>query len=179
LKTSRANTDEQTQNVKAAAKAFDEYGDFIYTIICCKVKDKAQADDLFQDFFLSLVSNPLPSDNRNIKGYLYRAIINDIFDSVRRIERYQAQLHRYSEHSRRSSVEESPENGLIETEEMDKILSVIERRLQNSEARAVTLRYVRDYKIKDIASEMSINNTAAWRYISRGLKKMRFFLRIG
>jgi RNA polymerase sigma-70 factor, ECF subfamily len=179
LKASRANTDEHTQNVKAAASVFDKYEDFIYTIICYKVKDKAQADDLFQDFFLSLVSNPLPSDDRNVKGYLYRAIMNDIFDNVRRTERYQAQLQRYSKHLRYSSAEENPENALIKTEEIDSILSVIEKQLQNSESHAVTLRYVKDYKIKDIAAEMSVNNTAAWRYIAEGLKKIRFFLRVG
>jgi RNA polymerase sigma factor (sigma-70 family) len=177
LQRRRRNTNENIQNMKTAAGLFNKYGDFIYTVIRYKVRDKAMADDLFQDFFLSLVSNP-PSDDRNIKGYLYRAIINDIVDNARRIDRYQAQLQRYSEHLMRSVAGENPENVLVEAEEMDKIFSVIERRLQNSEARAVTLRYVKDYKIKDVAAEMKINNTAAWRYITGGLKKIRFFLRM-
>jgi RNA polymerase sigma factor (sigma-70 family) len=178
LQYSRRNTNENIQNMKTAAGLFNKYGDFIYTVIRYKVRDKAMADDLFQDFFLSLVSNPPPSDDQNIKGYLYKAIINDIFDNARRIARYQAQLQRYSKHPRYSSAEENPENILIETEEMDKIHSVIKRRLQDSEARAVTLRYIKDHKIKDIAAEMRINNTAAWRYITEGLKKIRFFLRM-
>ena len=167
------------QNVKAAAGVFKEYGDFIYTIICYEVKDKTMADDLFQDFFLSIVSNPPPSDAQNIKGYLYKAIINDIIDNVRRVNRYQAQLQRYSESFVYSAAAENPENVLIEEEEMDKVFSAIQRRLQDCEASAVTLRYVKDYKIKDVADEMKINNTAACRYIAEGIKKIRLFLRVG
>ena len=172
-------TDDYNQNVKAAAGVFKEHGNFIYTIIFYKVKDKTMADDLFQDFFLSVVANPPPSDMPNIKGYLYKAIINDIVDNVRRMNRYQAQLQRYSENFAYSSVAENPENALIESEEMDKVFSVIQRRLQDSEASAVTLKYMKDYTIKDIAAEMSINNTAAWKCITKGLKKIRLFLRVG
>ncbi|MHC4792547.1 MAG: RNA polymerase sigma factor, partial [Planctomycetota bacterium] len=65
-------------NVNHAAKIFSEYGDFIRGVIRYQVGNDAQADDLFQDFFLSLVSRPVPADIQNIKKYLYRAITNDI-----------------------------------------------------------------------------------------------------
>jgi len=48
---------------------------------------------------------------------------------ARQIDKYRSQLQRYPEHLRYSSAEEYPENVLIKTEEMDKILSVIKRRL--------------------------------------------------
>ena len=172
------NTNENAQNVKTAAGIFKEYGDFIYAIIHYKVKDKTMADDLFQDFFLSIVSNPPPSSNQNIKGYLYRAIINDIVDNARRINRYQSQLQRYSERLVYSAAGKRPENVLIESEEIDKVFSVIESQLQDSEASAVTLRYMKDYKIKDVAVAMKTNNTTAWRYITEGIKKIRCLLRM-
>lgn len=171
------SADGNTRNVKTAASIFKEYGDFIYTIISYKVKDKTLADDLYQDFFLSIASNPPPADNQNIKGYLYKAIINDIVDNSRRINRYQTQLQRYSECLVYSDAQESPENLLMEAEEIDKVLSVIEGQLQDSEASAVTLRYMQDYKIRDVAVAMKTNNTAAWRCVVEGVKKIRFFLR--
>ena len=50
------NRNNQANRVSIAAKVFGEYGDFIHAVIRCKVRNEAQADDLFQDFFLSLVS---------------------------------------------------------------------------------------------------------------------------
>lgn len=173
-----ANSNNHKGGVDIAAKIFGEYGDFIYTVIRYKVRDEAQADDLFQDFFLSLVSRPLPPDIQNIKGYLHRAIINDIADSVRRVERYQTRLRRYAERLKYFRTEDSPENALIEAEEIDKMFKLIERRLQRNEAQAIFLRYRNNYKIKEVAKKMGINDNAAWRYIYKGLRKIRQFLRI-
>ena len=72
-----------SENVNSATKIFDEYGDFIYSVIRYKVKDEASAEDLYQDFFLSLVSSPIRKEVKDMKSYLYRAIINKIFDTKR------------------------------------------------------------------------------------------------
>jgi RNA polymerase sigma factor (sigma-70 family) len=172
-----ATIDNQVHNVNIAAEIFTKYGDFIHGIIRCKVGDDGRVDDLFQNFFLSLVSKPPSSNIKNIKGYLYRAIINDIIDNTRRIERYQSQMHRYAEHLQYSIIEDSPENALIEAEEMNKMFECIKRQLQHSEAQAIILRYRNNYKIKEVAAAMGVNNIAAWRYISRGLKNIRRILR--
>jgi DNA-directed RNA polymerase specialized sigma24 family protein len=71
------DTSKCRNNVGLAAKIFAEYGDFIRMVIRYKVKNEAQADDLFQDFFLSLVVSPLPAgehSGRNIlmgQSFLY------------------------------------------------------------------------------------------------------------
>lgn len=174
--------EEHTYNYEArvniATKVFEEYGDFIHTVIHYKVKNEAQADDLFEDFFLSLVSNPPPPVLQNIKGYLYRAITNDIIDSTRRVEKYQLHIRRYTENLERSATEKRPEKVLIEAEEIDKMLKLIKKRLQDDEAQAIILRYRNNYKIKEIASEMDINYKATWRCISEGLRKIQKFLKI-
>lgn len=179
IEMSDTGVNEYNQNVKAAAGVFKEYGDFIYTIIFYKVKDKTLADDLYQDFFLSMVANPPTCNEHNIKAYLYKAIINDIIDSIRRKDRYQAKLQRYCDKMANSSPIGNPEKELIDKEEIDKVFSVIQRKLRDSEADAVTLKYMENYTIRDIASEMSINNTAAWKYVTRGLEKIRLFLKVG
>jgi len=173
-----ANTNNYAVRVDIVAKVFEEYGDFIHVVIRCKVRNEAQADDLFQDFFLSLVSKPPPPALQNIKGYLYRAITNDIIDSTRRVEKYQIRIRRYAEHLKHSTAEKSPENALIEAEQMDKMLKLLERHLQCNEARAIILRYRNHCKIKEVAAKLGINDNATWRYISKGLRKIRRFLRV-
>jgi len=170
------NRNNQTNCVNIAAKVFGEYGDFIHAIIRCKVRDETQADDLFQDFFLSLVSNPPSAEIQNIKGYLYRAITNDIVDSRRRVENYQTRIRRYAERLEYSTTENNPENALIEAEEMSKIFKLIERRLRRSEAKAIILRYSNRYKIKEVAEKMHVSSITIRGYISDGLKKIRKFL---
>ena len=130
-----------------AAEIFTKYGDFIRGVIQCKVADKGEVDDLFQNFFLSLVSRPPAPNVKNIKGYLYKAILNDIIDNSRRIERYQNRVHRYAEFLSYSTIEDNSENVLIEAEEMAKMFECIEKQLEHSEARAVILRYKNNYKI--------------------------------
>ena len=171
------NSKQPEYNVNVAAEIFAEHWDFIYAIIQAKVRDKEQTDDLFQNFFLSLAARPPSPNIRNVKGYLYRAIINDVIDNTRQMERYQRQVYRYAEHLGYSSSKDSPENTLIEAEEMSKMLDCIEKRLHRSEAKAVILRYKNNYKIKKVAAAMGVNNTLAWRYISKGVIKIRHFLR--
>lgn len=163
-------------NVERAAEIFSKYGDFILAIIRYQVSNDSQADDLFQNFFLSLVSRPLPAGIQNIKSYLYRAITNDIIDAVRRVEKHQAMMHRYAERLDYSINKSSPENALIEIEETNKMLKLIKGRLPCSEAQAIALRYRHNYSIKEIAKKMKVNSRTVSRYISVGLSKLRQFL---
>jgi RNA polymerase sigma factor (sigma-70 family) len=171
------NSKQQEYNVNVAAEIFAEHRDFIYAIIRAKARNREQTDDLFQNFFLSLVARPPSPCIRNIKGYLYRAIINDVIDNTRQMERYQNQVYRYAEHLGCSLVEDSPETALIEAEEMGKMVDCIEKHLHSSEAKAIILRYKNNYKIKKVAAAMGVNNTLAWRYISKGVIKIRHFFR--
>ena len=93
------DTDNCDENVRIAAKIFAEYGDFIYNVILSKLKNKTEVDDLYQDFFLALVSKPVPPGIQNIKSYLYKAISNDIVDAYRRTQRYQELLNSFARSS--------------------------------------------------------------------------------
>jgi len=165
-------------NVDVAAKIFVEYGDFIHTVIRHQVKNETQADDLFQDFFLSLVASPLPAGVRNIKGYLYRAITNDIIDATHRVERYWNHVHKYSEYLEHPINKRTPENAFINVEETNKMFVLIKRRLTNSQYQAMALRYRTDHSIKEVAEKMGVKSTSVSRYISIGLKKIRQSLKL-
>jgi RNA polymerase sigma factor (sigma-70 family) len=162
-------------SVNITAKIFAEHADFIYAIICSKVRNEAQADDLYQDFFLSLVCKPVPAGIKDIRSYLYRAITNDIIDADRRVKRYQARIRKYAEVLNYITNNNTPENALI-AEENDKIFKLIGRCLPSSEAQAITLRFRNNHDIEEVAAEMNVNRRSVSRYISVGLKKMRQFL---
>jgi RNA polymerase sigma factor (sigma-70 family) len=169
--------DNYAARVNIAAKVFGQYGDFIHAVIRCKVRNEAQADDLFQDLFLSIVSKP-PSSLQNIKGYLYKAITHDIVDAIRRVERYESHLRKYGEKLNYSINKNGLENTLIEREELDKLFTLIKKRLPESESKAIALRYRDSHSTKEIAEKMGVEKRTVSSYISMGLKKIRRLLMI-
>ena len=165
-------------NVGLAAEIFAEYGDFIHMVIFSQVKNKARIDDIFQDFFLSLVRKPIPQDVKNIKGYLYRAITNDIIDATRRVNKYSYHMHKYHEYPNHSINKRTPENAFIKVEETNKMFELIKGRLTNSQYQAMALRYGTHHSIKEVAEKMNVKSTSVSRYISIGLKKIRQSLKL-
>jgi len=160
-------------NVGTATRIFTEYRDFIHMVICSQVKNKSHADDLFQDFFLSLVAKPIPQNVKNIKSYLYRAISNDIVDTQRQAERHKEKIKKYKERCNFSINKSEPENALIKDEQMNKMFELIKGRLTSSQSEAITLRYVTNHTIEEVAEKMGVKRTSASRYICTGLRKMR------
>ena len=74
--------------VRAASEVFAEHGRFIRSVIRFQIHDESRVEDLYQEFFLYLVRTPLPSDVRNVRSYLFRALIHDAVDMSRRLEKY-------------------------------------------------------------------------------------------
>jgi RNA polymerase sigma factor (sigma-70 family) len=174
---STAESQEVIQSSTArAAKIFSLHGDFIRSVIRYRVKEEILVDDVFQDFFLSLVARPVPPDVRNIKNYLYRAIINHSFDAVKRVARYHDQVKRYANRIKKTINNDLPENALIEAEETQKMFQAIEHLLPVSESQAVTLKFRNDYNVGDVAKKMAVNRRSVSRYLSIGLKKLRGLL---
>ncbi len=168
--------DECGYSVEAAARVFLEHGEFIRTVIRQKVRNKAEVEDFVQDFFLSLVSRPLPGDVRNIRSYLYRAIMNDIVDSRRRLRLYHAAIREHHTYSVSTNAQDEPGSVLADIEETVKFFGSIEERLSSSEAQAVILRYRDDCSTKEAARKMKVKPQTVSRYLSVGLSKLREFL---
>ncbi|MHC4106008.1 MAG: RNA polymerase sigma factor [Planctomycetota bacterium] len=172
-----SQTGDCRKNVGNAAEIVSEYSDFIYMVICSQVKNKSRVDDIFQDFFISLVSKPIPNDVKNIKSYLYRAISNDIVDTQRQSERYREQIKKYRERCDFSINKSQPENALVKEEQMNKMFDFLKGRLTSSQSQAIALRYGTNYTIKEVAREMGVKSTSVSRYICTGLRRMRKYFR--
>jgi RNA polymerase sigma factor (sigma-70 family) len=156
-------------------KIFAEYGEFILSVIKAKVRDSGVVDDLFQDFFLSLVRKPLPDEIKNIKAYLYRSIINDIIDYTRRTK-YKKLETSYDELRCDVVSDARAEKSLSNKEQAVKIYDLIDQKLPSSESTAVRLRYKENQNISEIAERMNITKRSVARYVSSGLRTIREYV---
>ena len=167
------------RNRNIAADIFAKYGDFIYKVICSKTSNKAQIDDLYQDFFLSLVSNPIDPDLNNIKSYLYQAIMNDITDASRRTKRYQELINNYSNNFNFTINKSVSINANNSEGEIERVFKLVREGLSPSEAKAIALRYKDNCNNEEIAEKIGAKKESVSRYICVALKKIRQMLAAG
>ncbi len=167
------NRTELRNRVLQAAKIYDEYGDEIRSIICFNIQDEAKADDLFQEFFISLVRNPVPPDVKDIKSYLYRAVTNDVIDSSRQVKNHQEGIQKYAELNMYSDSQEDPQERAIDAEETKKMFELIETRLSQRESEVVAHRFGLGLTISDTAEKIRVDRRSVSRYLSTAMKKMR------
>lgn len=159
--------------VRKAAALFAAYGSFIRAVIHFQAKNQFREDDLYQAFFLSLVHKPMPVDVRNVKGYLYRAIIHDVIDSTRRLDRHQHCLAEYAQEIRISINKSTPGDAIVMRDERESAFRCLTRQLRQREAEAVMLRYRDGYSIDEIASQMGVDKRTVSRYLSAALRRLR------
>lgn len=164
------------KRVKLATVIFDKYGAQIRAIINFNITDKSKIDDVFQDFFLSIVHKPVPEGTENIEGYLYRAVINDVIDAARRTKSYRVRIQKYAEY-REYIIYEDPQNIVIQAEERQKMFQLIKRLLPPREAEAVVERYGHDRSIGNASKRMRVNKRTFSRYLCIRLKKIRRLFR--
>jgi RNA polymerase sigma factor (sigma-70 family) len=163
-------------NIQRAAVIFFEHGDFIRTVIRRKVHDESRVEDLFQDFFLSLATRPIPPDVRNIRSFIYKALINDITDRHRSFERRNNLTYNYANFYSKAINNCSVEDAIIEKEQTEKMIELLRKRATKNEAKAIALRYCDNLCVGDVADRMGINKRSVSSYISAGLRKVRQFL---
>jgi RNA polymerase sigma factor (sigma-70 family) len=162
--------------LRLATKVFEQYGREIRTIIHSHLNDHSNADDLFQDFFLSLVHKPIPPKATNVKAYLYRAIRNDVLDAARRAKKYRTRIRKYAQHRTCSAAQRNPENILIQAEQAQKMLQIAQQHLPPHEAEALMRRYRHDQNTANAAQTMHISKRSFSRYVCTGLQKVRQFV---
>jgi RNA polymerase sigma factor (sigma-70 family) len=171
-----AKTKSYTNPVDYAAQIITEYEDFIRSVIRLHIKNKISEDDLFQDFFLSLVARPIPTSIEDIKSYIYKAILHDVADSNRKKYRYMTNIKKYCKKNKNTINKNNPADALIEEEEINSMCELIKEQSSSSGYNAIILRYRDGYSIQRVAEEMGVKNTSVRRYISVGLNRVRKYL---
>jgi RNA polymerase sigma factor (sigma-70 family) len=176
----RRNGRPGSEVVRATARIFDEYGGFIRAVIRFQAHNRPDQEDLFQEFFLTLIRKPVPADVRSIKSYLYRAIVSHVLDSARVRENYHRAVKKYSKASRVSINSHLLRNAFIEDrEERDATIANYARHLQDREAQAFVLRYRDNCSNGEIAARMGVNAKTVSRYLSESHKRLRGTLALG
>ncbi len=162
-------TDAQ-QNVRSASHIFARHGTFILTVIRSKVQNPTVVEDLYQDFFLMLVANPIPQDVKNIKGSCQGTIEIHITDALRRRGIYRKHLHHYPGIDARPAPDHDAE---LPHEEIDNLFHLIDQKLPPAHARALNLKYKKHMNLRQIAEKMDVEKKSVIKYISSGLRKVR------
>jgi RNA polymerase sigma factor (sigma-70 family) len=164
---------DRKEAVEAAAALFREHGAFIRATIRFLAKSEFQVDDLFQQFFISLVNRPVPAGIENVKSYLYRAITNDIVDSARRRARQRKHFEKLAEELRNSIHKRASAYAVIPEHGGDTTLTCLTRQLRKREAEAVMLRYQDDRSIPEIARIMGVDGRTVSHYLAAALRHLR------
>jgi len=162
--------------VRSAAEVFAKYGNQIRAIIHFHVKDKSRADDVFQEFFVSLVHNPIPPHIEDVEAYLYRALTNDVIDVWRQVSNHRDGIQEYAESHRYDMIQEDPQSSFIQVEATREMFRLIERRLPKCEAAVLWQRVGNGLNVSDTAKRTHIDKRSVARYLSLARKRMRKFI---
>lgn len=161
------------QKVDLATQIFDEHGASIRAMIRRHVNKREDEEDIFQNLYLSLVCNPIPSPLTNTLAYLNTVIKNDVIDAARRRKSYQDMVSRYAVSQTQEEIDSSPENEVIREEEAQRIATFVRSSLPAHEARAVIERYGYGRTTADAAKHMQVKERTVSRYLCVGLKRIR------
>ncbi len=162
---------ESRDNVSVVTQIFEEYGEFIREII--QRWSPADMEDLFQDFFLFLVSKPIPDYVQNIKGYICRALTNDIHDFFRQSTSYRARLKRYAGMLRYVLPVKTGSQTCMDQDTAEHIFRLAEKRLPPYLARTFRLHFREQCNIREISARIGVPPRAVSVYLSKAVKYVR------
>jgi RNA polymerase sigma factor (sigma-70 family) len=169
---SEKNSPSQTEARKRASCLFQEHEDFIRSVIRFAIRNPADADDFYQDLYLSFILNPPADEIRKPRGFFYRLIRERAKDWYRKHARRQKKMKELFLQTD-LQTEPSPQAVFADAEEMAALFDKIESCLKTNEGRAILYRYKYDYTLEETAQKMGIKPKSVVRYTCTGLKKIR------
>ena len=167
------NRTEVHKRVGLAAEVFGKYGDDILAVIRFNVDDQSKANDIFQDFFVSLVRKPIPPYIKDVKGYIYKAVTNDVIDFSRRIRKRQNNAQKYAYIYKHRLTQEDPQDMMVHAEETERMLRLIQNHLPKREARVFVKRCSDGLSTAATAKVLRLSKRTVSHYLSVATKKIR------
>jgi RNA polymerase sigma factor (sigma-70 family) len=160
------------QNVKLAATIFEEHADTIRTSISVHINNRSDIDDIFQDFFLSLVQKPVPQEIKNMKAYLNKALKNDVLDNVSQTNSFRLRNYKYAQlHASRFKLP-APDEVATYAEDTRQLFDIIENQLPQYESKAIIQKFRHGRDACEAAEAMGINKRSFSHCLCTGLKKL-------
>lgn len=159
--------------IRGAEAIFKEHGKFIYLVLCHQAGGQLDVEDLYQEFYLVLLRKPVPSEVRDVRGYLYRALVHHVINAVRLRETYANAVRKYAVERKIPINNQDAGNAFIDEEQKNAAIAGLARQLQKREAQAFVLKYRDDCSILEIARRMGINKRTVSRYLSQSMRKLQ------
>ena len=165
------------RNVQRASDLLEEHADTIRTTIAVHVNDKSTINDIFQDFFLSLVQRPVPGRVKNVKAYLSKAVKNDVLDGAFQTKSRYLRNRKYAQMHTDRFKSPAPDDLAIHAEDIRQLFEVVDKQLIHHEAEAIIQKYRYDRDTSEAAEEMNISKRSFSHYLCTSLRKLRKFFR--
>jgi RNA polymerase sigma-70 factor, ECF subfamily len=151
---------------------FREHHELVYRTAYSILNNAADAEDVVQSLFLRLVRRQLPPEVRtNVRGYFYRAAVNQSLDILRSRRRYElvADLENLDVTSR------SPDSPF--TERLHRLLEAALTELSPEAVHILVLRYTHNYSDKQIAALLGLSRTAIAVRLFRSRARLKKLMR--
>jgi RNA polymerase sigma factor (sigma-70 family) len=161
------------RNVEQATEIFEEYADTIRAAIRFHSNDKSNIDDIFQDFFLSLVQKPIQRRDQGFKAFINKAIRNDVLDVASQNRSYHQRNYKYAQMHKDRFKPETPDDITSHAEEIERLFDIVENQLLQYETEAIIHKYRYGKDASETAEAMGINRRSVSCYLCTGLKKLR------
>jgi RNA polymerase sigma-70 factor, ECF subfamily len=161
---------------EAFIKAYDLYVKNIYRFIYYKINNKEEAEDLTSLVFLKTwdyIQNSAIEDFKTLKALFYKVARNVVIDHYRKKSTQQTVVSE-NDISQLNLIDEKQD--LEQMIEIGEDLKLIQNKLFNLKdeyREAITLRYINEFSISEIASIMEKSNGNVRILIFRALKALR------
>jgi RNA polymerase sigma-70 factor (ECF subfamily) len=158
-------------NREAFRLIYEKYADGLLTIGANLLNEKADAEDVVQDVFISFVQSIQKFHLRgSLKGYLATCVANRSRDYLRKNKRRQTLTVNQAE--RATTVVKNPVQLVVRSEQLQKLSHAITE-LPYEQREAVVLRLHGDMRFKTIAKLQNISIKTAQSRYRYGLDKLR------
>ena len=156
---------DQNTKIKQAEKVIKEYADMIYRIALNNLKNTADAEDIFQEVCLALLTKNAPLfDDVHIKNWLIRVTIN-------KCKNFSKSLWQ----SKTESLDLSRENPEATSNPIPELVYSLPKKYRN----IVYLYYYEEYTVPEIAEILGENKNTVNSRLQRARKKLKEILEEG
>ena len=152
---------------------FREHHELVFRTAYSILNSAADAEDVVQSLFLRLVRRQVPAAFRtNIKGYFYRAAVNQSLDVIRSRRRYEL----VADVERLDDVRLGPVDSELD-ERLHRHLEAALAELNPEAVHILVLRYTHNYSDKQIAALLGVSRTAIAVRLLRSRARLKKLMR--
>jgi RNA polymerase sigma factor (sigma-70 family) len=160
------------ERVELASEIIRRYDSSIRALIRSYVRNDHDADDIYQNVFLSLIRVP-PTSFTFLTAYLRQIVRNHAADLARRAESRARFASDYVSGHREEPVSADPANILIEAEQMRVVKEFFESVLPSHQAKVLMERCGRGNNTQETAQRLGLKRRTVSRYYCMAVKRVR------